>query len=93
MTGTSGVPEWVLIVIVGVILSAIGWGVRRLLEGQDTGVKELKEISTAVTKICGNVELANQRLEIDKDICDERHKNNKEEHDRMLEALDKFRST
>lgn len=87
----TGIPEWVMVAIVGVILATIGWGVRRLLEGQDAGVKELTQVSQTVTKICGNLDLANQRVSADKDVCDERHHNNMEEHERILERLEKLK--
>ena len=84
------IPQWFSIMFVGVILSVIGWGIKRLLEGQDTGVKELKEISTSVTKICGNIEVVSQKLADSKETCDERHKNNQEEHIRIMERLEKL---
>lgn len=85
-------PEWVLIGLVGLILSLIAWSVRRLVGGQDSSIKELREVSTAVTKICGNIELANQKIKDSDETCNERHQNNIKEHHRIMEVLEKFRT-
>lgn len=89
---TTNIPEWAMIALVGVILAVMGWGIRRLVEGQDTVMKELGVVSNSVTKICGHVDMANSRAEQDRSVCDERHSLNISEHERMLDVIEKLRS-
>jgi hypothetical protein len=85
------IPEWAIGLVATALLAVIGWGVRRLMEGQEAAVKELGNMSIGLTKVCGHIDTINERASQDRGVCDERHTNNAEEHRRFIEQFDKMR--
>lgn len=85
------IPEWALALIATGFLGIIGWGVRRLMEGQETVGKELGSMTNHLTKVCGHIDVINERAQQDRGICDERQQNNIEEHQRFLDELKELR--
>lgn len=103
MTSLLTIPEWIGLALLAVIGTIIWWGFQRMVQGQDAITKQLaagqhalaQQVSTlslSVVKICGNVEKAVVVQEQHKDICDERHDLNVEEHKNVWGVIEKIRT-
>lgn len=85
------IPEWVATAVFVVLTTVLGWGFRRMLDGQDSLHEKVGEVAESVTRICGHIDTNKQNIQGNKDVCDEREENNSREHERIDRVLEKLR--
>lgn len=78
-----GVPEGVALLV----LSVVGWGLRRLVAGQDETNKTLVTISDRLGQINGRVGKMETRQDMHEKHDDERHTEIGKEHDALWAAV------
>lgn len=86
------VPEWVAVGFIGVIVTVIGWGIKRLLMGQDTMVTNQSQMTVQLTTTCERLAAVRDWQTSHDEKDDERHKENSAEHDKFWVAIEKMRT-
>lgn len=84
-------PEWILTGFLSLFSVVVGWGIRRLVGGHDTLTEHVADATTAITKVCGQVDTTLYLLQSNKAVCDERDRNNLTEHERVLDRIERMK--
>ena len=70
---TAGIPEWLVVAMLGVIGTVAWWGIRRIVSGQDLINQTLVQISDRLAQINGRVGKVETWTEMHENQDDERH--------------------
>lgn len=70
---TAGIPEWLVVAMLGVIGTVAWWGIRRIVSGQDLINQTLVQISDRLAQINGRVGKMETWTEMHENQDDERH--------------------
>lgn len=80
---TNGMPEWLVVAMLGAIGSVAWWGIRRIVLGQDAINATLATISERLGNINGRVGKIETRIEMHEAQDDERHERFDKETDSL----------
>lgn len=84
------IPEWILTGALSLFCVIIGWGIKRLVGGHDTLTEHVAKATGDIAEICGDIKTAVQIQAANKEVCDERDRNNLNEHERILDRLERL---
>ena len=80
---TAGIPEWLVVAMLGVIGTVAWWGIRRIVSGQDLINQTLVQISDRLAQINGRVGKMETWTEMHEHQAYERH----QRFDKETEAI------
>lgn len=80
---TAGIPEWLVVAMLGVIGTVAWWGIRRIVAGQDNINATLTTISDRLAQINGRVGKVETWTEMHEHQDDERHRRFDKETDAL----------
>lgn len=80
---TAGIPEWLVVAMLGVIGTVAWWGIRRIVSGQDLINTTLVQISDRLAQINGRVGKVETWAEMHEHQDDERHQRFDKETDSL----------
>ena len=85
------IPEWAAVAVLAILSAVIGWGFKRVIEGQDKLVSEVSGMNVSIAETCGRIAMTNQTQQEHKNLCDERHELNVGEHEKVWDVIEKIR--